>query len=116
MKSISKYSKEAFLIRPVSWGETASVMMLASPQNITIPVNIYKGIRNLLDSYHTPELIKVQSLSDLTEILFLLSSLFASFKWLLKIWLCLSVCDCFGGPQTTGPKWVNGIFCCRHCK
>ncbi|XP_034537185.1 LOW QUALITY PROTEIN: leucine-rich PPR motif-containing protein, mitochondrial [Notolabrus celidotus] len=27
-------------------------------QNITIPVNIYRGIRNLLESYHTPELIK----------------------------------------------------------
>uniref|UniRef100_H3CPU5 Uncharacterized protein n=1 Tax=Tetraodon nigroviridis TaxID=99883 RepID=H3CPU5_TETNG len=27
-------------------------------QNITIPVNIYKGIRNLLESYHIPELIK----------------------------------------------------------
>uniref|UniRef100_A0A673BTX1 PROP1-like PPR domain-containing protein n=1 Tax=Sphaeramia orbicularis TaxID=375764 RepID=A0A673BTX1_9TELE len=28
--------------------------------NITIPVNIYRGIRNLLDSYNVPELIKVQ--------------------------------------------------------
>ncbi|KAM9344741.1 leucine-rich PPR motif-containing protein, mitochondrial [Symphorus nematophorus] len=27
-------------------------------QNLTIPVNIYRGIRNLLDSYHVPELIK----------------------------------------------------------
>ncbi|XP_075902405.1 leucine-rich PPR motif-containing protein, mitochondrial [Nelusetta ayraudi] len=27
-------------------------------QNITIPVSIYRGIRNLLDSYHVPELIK----------------------------------------------------------
>uniref|UniRef100_A0A3P8Y7G5 PROP1-like PPR domain-containing protein n=1 Tax=Esox lucius TaxID=8010 RepID=A0A3P8Y7G5_ESOLU len=26
--------------------------------NIVIPVNIYRGIRNLLDSYHVPELIK----------------------------------------------------------
>lgn len=49
-------------------------MMLASLQNITIPVNIYKGIRNLLESYHIPELIKVQILVDLTEILFSLSS------------------------------------------
>lgn len=30
-----------------------------SMQNITIPVSIYRGIRNLLDSYHVPELIKV---------------------------------------------------------
>lgn len=29
------------------------------PQNVKIPENIYKGIRNLLDSYHVPELIKV---------------------------------------------------------
>uniref|UniRef100_A0A6Q2XHP1 PROP1-like PPR domain-containing protein n=1 Tax=Esox lucius TaxID=8010 RepID=A0A6Q2XHP1_ESOLU len=29
--------------------------------NIVIPVNIYRGIRNLLDSYHVPELIKVSS-------------------------------------------------------
>uniref|UniRef100_A0AAR2JHE3 Pentacotripeptide-repeat region of PRORP domain-containing protein n=1 Tax=Pygocentrus nattereri TaxID=42514 RepID=A0AAR2JHE3_PYGNA len=28
-------------------------------KNITIPVNIYRGIRNILDSYHMPELIKV---------------------------------------------------------
>uniref|UniRef100_A0AAR2K645 Leucine-rich PPR motif-containing protein, mitochondrial n=1 Tax=Pygocentrus nattereri TaxID=42514 RepID=A0AAR2K645_PYGNA len=27
-------------------------------KNITIPVNIYRGIRNILDSYHMPELIK----------------------------------------------------------
>ncbi|KAF7662444.1 hypothetical protein LDENG_00234780, partial [Lucifuga dentata] len=27
-------------------------------QNISIPVNIYRGIRNLLESYHIPELIK----------------------------------------------------------
>ncbi|KAL7890234.1 hypothetical protein AOLI_G00024920 [Acnodon oligacanthus] len=27
-------------------------------KNITIPVSIYRGIRNLLDSYHVPELIK----------------------------------------------------------
>ncbi|XP_049456394.1 leucine-rich PPR motif-containing protein, mitochondrial [Epinephelus fuscoguttatus] len=27
-------------------------------QNITIPLNIYRGIRNLLESYHMPELIK----------------------------------------------------------
>lgn len=47
--------------------------MLASLQNITIPVNIYKGIRNLLESYHIPELIKVQILLDLTQILFFLS-------------------------------------------
>lgn len=28
-------------------------------QNVKIPENIYRGIRNLLDSYHVPELIKV---------------------------------------------------------
>lgn len=87
--------------------------MLASPQNITIPVNIYKGIRNLLESYHIPELVKVQSLLDLTEILFLLSSSFASFK---RLCVSLSVCDGFSGPQTTRPKWFNGVFCFRHCK
>uniref|UniRef100_H2LIH1 PROP1-like PPR domain-containing protein n=1 Tax=Oryzias latipes TaxID=8090 RepID=H2LIH1_ORYLA len=27
-------------------------------QNITIPLNIYRGIKNLLESYHAPELIK----------------------------------------------------------
>lgn len=49
---------------------TASVTMRASLQNFTIPVSFYKGIRNLLESYHIPELIKVQILVDLTEILF----------------------------------------------
>uniref|UniRef100_A0A6Q2YXQ1 PROP1-like PPR domain-containing protein n=1 Tax=Esox lucius TaxID=8010 RepID=A0A6Q2YXQ1_ESOLU len=34
--------------------------------NIVIPVNIYRGIRNLLDSYHVPELIKVSSDSPST--------------------------------------------------
>uniref|UniRef100_A0A3P9IB99 Leucine-rich pentatricopeptide repeat containing n=1 Tax=Oryzias latipes TaxID=8090 RepID=A0A3P9IB99_ORYLA len=29
-----------------------------SEQNITIPLNIYRGIKNLLESYHAPELIK----------------------------------------------------------
>uniref|UniRef100_A0A673BQG9 Pentacotripeptide-repeat region of PRORP domain-containing protein n=1 Tax=Sphaeramia orbicularis TaxID=375764 RepID=A0A673BQG9_9TELE len=32
--------------------------------NITIPVNIYRGIRNLLDSYNVPELIKVETLEN----------------------------------------------------
>ncbi|XP_024152765.1 leucine-rich PPR motif-containing protein, mitochondrial [Oryzias melastigma] len=27
-------------------------------QNITIPLNIYRGIKNLLESYHAPELVK----------------------------------------------------------
>ncbi|XP_029926241.1 leucine-rich PPR motif-containing protein, mitochondrial [Myripristis murdjan] len=31
---------------------------LLKDQNVTISVNIYRGIRNLLDSYHVPELIK----------------------------------------------------------
>uniref|UniRef100_A0A6Q2XC91 PROP1-like PPR domain-containing protein n=1 Tax=Esox lucius TaxID=8010 RepID=A0A6Q2XC91_ESOLU len=35
--------------------------------NIVIPVNIYRGIRNLLDSYHVPELIKVSSDSPSTR-------------------------------------------------
>uniref|UniRef100_A0A667YIG4 Leucine rich pentatricopeptide repeat containing n=1 Tax=Myripristis murdjan TaxID=586833 RepID=A0A667YIG4_9TELE len=32
---------------------------LLKDQNVTISVNIYRGIRNLLDSYHVPELIKM---------------------------------------------------------
>lgn len=51
-----------------------SAMMLVSLQNICITASIYKGIRNLLESYHVPELIKVQILFDVTEILFLPSS------------------------------------------
>uniref|UniRef100_A0A7N6FL79 Pentacotripeptide-repeat region of PRORP domain-containing protein n=1 Tax=Anabas testudineus TaxID=64144 RepID=A0A7N6FL79_ANATE len=33
-------------------------------QNIFISVNIYRGIRNLLESYHIPELSKVHSLTE----------------------------------------------------
>lgn len=70
IKSIFKYENKVFVIR-------CTMMTLASLQNITIPGNIYKGIRNLLESYHIPELIKVQILVDLTENLFFLSSFFS---------------------------------------
>lgn len=40
------------------------MMILVSLQNIFITASIYKGIRNLLESYHVPELNKVQILSD----------------------------------------------------
>uniref|UniRef100_A0A1A8CQK4 Leucine-rich PPR-motif containing n=1 Tax=Nothobranchius kadleci TaxID=1051664 RepID=A0A1A8CQK4_NOTKA len=37
-------------------------------QNVTIPLNIYRGIKNLLESHHVPELLKdVMALVDLTE-------------------------------------------------
>lgn len=49
-------------------------MILVSFQNICITASIYKGIRNLLESYHVPELVKVQILFDVTEIPFVLSS------------------------------------------
>lgn len=51
-----------------------SVMILVSIQDIFITVSIYKGIRNLLESYHVPELSKVQILSRLTEIPFVFNS------------------------------------------
>ena len=43
-------------------------LLVGSLQNITISQNIFRGIRNLLDSYHVPELIKVQSRSDTIRI------------------------------------------------
>uniref|UniRef100_A0A7N8XHW7 Leucine rich pentatricopeptide repeat containing n=1 Tax=Mastacembelus armatus TaxID=205130 RepID=A0A7N8XHW7_9TELE len=45
-------------------------------QNITISVNICRGIRNLLESHHVPELIKVQTLP--TSVLLLLQLHFPS--------------------------------------
>uniref|UniRef100_A0A7N8X812 Leucine rich pentatricopeptide repeat containing n=1 Tax=Mastacembelus armatus TaxID=205130 RepID=A0A7N8X812_9TELE len=47
-------------------------------QNITISVNICRGIRNLLESHHVPELIKVQTLP--TSVLLLLQLHFPSNK------------------------------------
>uniref|UniRef100_A0A7N9ASD3 Leucine rich pentatricopeptide repeat containing n=1 Tax=Mastacembelus armatus TaxID=205130 RepID=A0A7N9ASD3_9TELE len=38
-------------------------------QNITISVNICRGIRNLLESHHVPELIKVQTLPTSVKVL-----------------------------------------------
>lgn len=46
--------------------------MLVSLQNITVPVNIYKGIRNLLESHRVPELIKVLILLYIAKIPFIL--------------------------------------------
>lgn len=45
------------------------VFLLISTQNIMISVNFYRGIRNLLDSCHVPELVKV--LSPTFSLLFL---------------------------------------------
>lgn len=33
---------------------------LLPPQNVKIPESIYRGIRNVLDGHHTPELAKVR--------------------------------------------------------
>lgn len=71
--------------------------MLVSFQNITIPVNIYKGIRNLLESHHIPELIKVLILLYIAKIPFVFFLLlFVSFTWLFTtiIILCVSVPAC----------------------
>lgn len=38
-------------------------------QNVKIPENIYRGIRNLLDSYHVPELIKVCEIVNFLKML-----------------------------------------------
>lgn len=40
-------------------------------QNVTISLNIYRGIKNLLEAYHCPELIKVQIR---TSVLFLVTN------------------------------------------
>lgn len=40
-------------------------LLVGSLQKIMISQSIYRGIRNLLESYHVPELIKVQSHSDI---------------------------------------------------
>lgn len=38
-------------------------LIIISLQNIVISLNIYRGIKNLLESYSCPELIKVQNLT-----------------------------------------------------
>lgn len=45
------------------------VFLLISTQDIMISLNLYRGIRNLLDSCHVPELVKV--LSPTFSLLFL---------------------------------------------
>uniref|UniRef100_A0A3B5M2Q6 Leucine-rich pentatricopeptide repeat containing n=1 Tax=Xiphophorus couchianus TaxID=32473 RepID=A0A3B5M2Q6_9TELE len=37
-------------------------------QNVTISLNIYRGIKNLLEAYHCPELIKVQIRTHITSV------------------------------------------------
>lgn len=52
---------EIISVRQISVWLSKSQVFFFSPfsQKVQIPENIYRGIRNLLDSYHVPELIKV---------------------------------------------------------
>lgn len=53
---------EIISVRPISVCLSKTECFFFFPpfaQNVKISENIYRGIRNLLDSYHVPELIKV---------------------------------------------------------
>lgn len=53
---------EIISVRPISVCLSKTEWFFSSfpfAQNVKISENIYRGIRNLLDSYHVPELIKV---------------------------------------------------------
>lgn len=55
-------------------------MMPVYFQNITIPMKIYRGIKNILEFHQLPALLKVKILFNITEIPFFFLLMFVSFK------------------------------------
>uniref|UniRef100_H2QHU2 Leucine-rich PPR motif-containing protein, mitochondrial n=1 Tax=Pan troglodytes TaxID=9598 RepID=H2QHU2_PANTR len=91
--------------------------------NVKIPENIYRGIRNLLESYHVPELIKVHTIFPFSGNFSFLFSFLDVLKQLILV-LCseenmqkaLELKAKYESDMVTGGYAALINLCCRHDK
>ncbi|XP_054655243.1 leucine-rich PPR motif-containing protein, mitochondrial isoform X2 [Dunckerocampus dactyliophorus] len=84
-------------------------------ENIIIPVNIYRGIRNILESYHVPELLKdVLLLVDPAELVS--SSPLSAAPHVTSLQRALELRQQYEDQMNTGAYAILIGLCCRHDK